>query len=76
MNPVCSQCPRPALASISGQNLYVEHAAMMSNMVQRQQAQSVAMINYLTEQIEYTVGLPTSGPRIAIPQPSPTVTSR
>lgn len=73
MNPPCSQCSRPAVASMSGQNLCVEHAAMMSGMVQRQQAQNAAMINYLTEQIEYTMGVPSSGPRIAIPQPPPTV---
>lgn len=76
MNPQCSQCTRPAVASMSGQNLCVEHAAMMANMVQRQQAQSAAMINYLTEQIEYTMGVPSSGPRIAIPQPPPTVVHR
>lgn len=72
----CSQCSRPAVVSMSGQNLCVEHAAMMANIVQRQQAQSAAMINYLTEQIEYTMGVPFSGPRIAIPQPPPTVVHR
>lgn len=73
MNPRCTQCNRPAVASMSGQNLCVEHAAMMANIVQQHQAQSAAMVNYLTEQIEYTMGVPASGPRIAIPQPSPTV---
>lgn len=58
---------------MSGQNLCVEHAAMLSGMVERQRAQNAAMINYLTEQIEYTMGAPSSGPRIAIPQPPPTV---
>lgn len=76
MNPRCSQCSRPAIASMSGQNLCVEHAAMMGNIVQRQQEQSAAMINFLHEQIEYTMGVPSSGPRIAIPQPPPTVVHR
>jgi hypothetical protein len=76
MNPRCSQCSRPAVASMSGQNLCVEHAAMMANVVQRQQEQSAAMINFLHEQIEYTMGVPSSGPRIAIPQPPPTVVHR
>lgn len=76
MNPRCSQCPRPAVASMAGQNLCVEHAAVMSNMVQQQQAQSAAMINFLHEQLEYQMGVPSSGPRIAIPQPPPTVVHR
>lgn len=76
MNPRCSQCSRPAVASMSGQNLCVEHAAMMAGVVQRQQEQSAAMINFLHEQIEYTMGVPSSGPRIAIPQPPPTVVHR
>ncbi len=76
MSPQCSQCSRPAVASMSGQNLCVEHAAMMANIVQRQQEQSAAMINFLHEQIEYTMGVPSSGPRIAIPQPPPTVVHR
>lgn len=76
MNPRCSQCPRPAVASMGGQNLCVEHAAMMSSMVQQQQAQHAAMINYLTGQIEYIMGVPSSSPRIAIPQPPPTVVHR
>lgn len=54
----------------------VEHAAMLSGMIQNQQAQHVAMINFLHEQIEYTRGAPSSGPRIAIPQPPPTVVHR
>ncbi|CAN5679660.1 hypothetical protein BH23PAT2_BH23PAT2_10120 [soil metagenome] len=61
---------------MNGQNLCVEHAAMMANVVQRQQEQSAAMINFLHEQIEYTMGVPSSGPRIAIPQPPPTVVHR
>lgn len=73
MSPRCSQCSRPAVASVSNQNLCVEHAAMMANMVQRQQAQSAAMINYLTEQMEWIMGVPSSSPRIAVPQPPPTV---
>lgn len=76
MSPRCSQCPRPAVVSMGGQNMCVEHAAMLSGMIQNQQAQHAAMINFLHEQIEYTMGVPSSGSRIAIPQPAPTVVHR
>lgn len=76
MNPRCSQCTRPAVASMSGQNLCVEHAAMMSNLVQNQQTQAAAMMNYLSEQIEYTMGVRSTPPRIAIPQQPPTLVHR
>lgn len=76
MNPRCSQCTRPAVASMSGQNLCVEHAAMMSSLVQNQQSQAAAMMNYLSEQIEYTMGVRSSPPRIAIPQQPPTLVHR
>lgn len=61
---------------MSGQNLCVEHAAMMSNLVQNQQTQAAAMMNYLSEQIEYTMGVRSTPPRIAIPQQPPTLVHR
>ena len=61
---------------MSGQNLCVEHAAMMSGLVQNQQAQAAAMMNYLSEQIEYTMGVRSAPPRIAIPQQPPTLVHR
>lgn len=66
--PPCVYCGRPPVLSISGQNLCVDHAAMATNVINTQQAQNMAMMNYLHDHMEYTMGLSSTPPRINIPQ--------
>lgn len=42
---------------------------MFANNIRAQQMENIAMINYLSDSIDRTFGLPPSGPRIKMPQP-------
>jgi hypothetical protein len=63
----CSQCSREAMYDVQGHLLCLEHYTMMSNNIRAQQMESIAMINYLSDSIDRTFGLPPRGPRITLP---------
>ncbi|HSW81312.1 MAG TPA: hypothetical protein VLG40_02845 [Candidatus Saccharimonas sp.] len=65
----CSQCSRAAFYQMqNGSLLCVEHYNMVAQNAQAAMATNAAMINYLSDQIYATFGLPPRGPRIQIPQ--------
>lgn len=56
--------------NIQGYDLCLEHRTMLVNSLQAGQAERMAMMNYLRESIEYTMGVPGSQPpRIQVPVP-------
>lgn len=65
----CSQCNREAMYDIQGHLLCLEHYTMFANNIRAQQMENIAMINYLSDSIDRTFGLPSRGPRIKMPQP-------
>ena len=70
MRPQCDQCNRPAMYNIQGYNLCLEHRTMLINSISGNQLENMAMMNYLRDSIDYTMGVPgSSPPRIQIPVP-------
>lgn len=68
----CSQCGKPSIGSFGpdSQPLCVEHYTMLSNAINEQQRNSMAMQNALRAQIYNTVGLPVpQETMIDIPRP-------
>jgi hypothetical protein len=66
----CSQCDRAAFYEMqNGAALCVEHYNMVAQNAQAAMAANATMINYLSDRINATFGLPPQGPRIHIPQP-------
>jgi len=53
--------------NVQGHLLCLEHYSMFSNNIWAQQMESIAMINYLSDSIDRTFGLPSRGPRIQTP---------
>jgi hypothetical protein len=68
--PQCSQCDRPALLSVGGQNLCVHCNAILQDSVYKQQVMNVAMMNLAMDEMDAAVGFPGSSPRIELPQTS------
>lgn len=66
----CNQCNRDAVVQLgNGLPLCVEHYYMMSAVMNEQQRNNMAMINYLRDQIHETMGAPPPTARINIPRP-------
>lgn len=67
----CSQCDRAAVYEMQNGAvlLCVEHYNMVAQNAQVAMAASATMINYLSDRINATFGLPPQEPRIHIPQP-------
>ncbi len=68
----CSQCGKPAVVETGGHPLCVDCYAKFQSAMANQQQQLAALLNYLTGEMEATVGLPGLFPRLQMPEsPSP-----
>ena len=65
----CSQCTNQAMYNVAGYPLCLHCYTKFQMVMQQQQAERAAMINYLSEQIGYTMGTRSAPPRLEIPQP-------
>lgn len=77
-HPPCGQCGRPAIGSVNGVNLCVDCYSRFQAANTEQMRHSMAMMNYLTDQMDDITGLGGlyRSPRIQVPPPSPIVASR
>lgn len=62
----CSRCNREAMFNIQGHYLCLEHRTMLVNSYQETQRNSMAMMNYLRDNIHETMGVPPPTARIQI----------
>lgn len=66
-HPGCGQCGKPAIASVSGVNLCVDHYTQFQQVQAVALQQNMAMINHLEQEMWNMAGLPHLANKIPIP---------
>ncbi len=70
----CGQCERKAMFQVEGDHLLCLHCWIAWQRALREgMAEKARVINYLTEQMEMTAGLPGLLPRLQVPEPAPSI---
>lgn len=67
--PKCSQCPNEAMYNVYGHPLCLNCFYKIQQIQQARNTELRAMINYVSDQIDYTAGLTNIPPRLEVPQP-------
>jgi len=65
----CSQCDKNAMYEVGGHSLCQECFLKWQQVQQTAQNQKAATLNYLSDEISYSMGLSDKPPRLKIPQP-------